>query len=104
MHYSINKTMIAAVAALTMGVALAGSAGSAFADPSNSRNPYNPLNPYAATNSAEIGSFSSNGSAVGSIDSRGPIVPAGQVQTNCHLFTHGIADCSSAWTPGQNVD
>ena len=104
MHNSINKTMIAAVAALTMGVALAGSAGSAFADPSNSHNTYNPLNPYAATNSSYIGSFSSNGSAVGSIDLRMPVVGAGQVQTNCHLFTHGLADCSSAWTSGQNVD
>lgn len=86
---SITRTMIASLAALTVGVAFVGSGGSAFADPSTSHNTYNPLNPFAATNSAEIGSFNANSSAAAeSSDTTTPIIPVGQgAPINCHLLT-----------------
>ena len=90
MRSSINKTMIASLVALTMGFALAGSAGSAFSDGSRSNNTFNPLMPDAASNSGEIGSFSTGGSnaAVGSIDAGSTIVPVGQGEVYCHLLTN----------------
>lgn len=94
---SINKTMIASLVALTVGFAIVGPIAPAFASDSTAtsspggNNTYNPLAP------------SSNG-YVGSIETRMPIVGVDQVQTNCHLYTHGMADCSSSWTPGQNID
>ena len=90
MRNTLNKTMIASLAAVTMGFALAGSAGSAFADGSRSNNTFNPLMPYAASNAGEIGSFSAGGSsaAVGSIDADSTFVSVAQGGVYCHLLTN----------------
>ena len=96
MRNTLNKTMIASLAAVTMGFALAGSAGSAFADGSRSNNTFNPLMPYAASNAGEIGSFSAGGSsaalgsidAVGSIDADSTFVSVVQGGVYCHLLTN----------------
>jgi hypothetical protein len=122
MRTSSNKTMIAVVTALAMGVAMAGSVGSAFAGQAaaslnpNFQGAFGQTNSFDNHNSGQSGlnqsgpglggAGNSNAStAVGSIDAYAPTVPAGQVQYNCHLFTHhGAQDCSGNWTPGQSVD
>ena len=99
MRNVINKTMIPAVAALTIGFTVAGPASPAFADGAShvsttvsspgSNNPYNPLAPNSS-------------GEVGSIRTSMPAISVGQAQVNCHLFTHGMANC--AWTPDQAVN
>jgi hypothetical protein len=97
MRNSMNKSMIA-IAALTIGFAVAGVSVSASANPSTnvsstmssmgSNNTLNPLMPDARSNSGYLGATSQANNSVGSIDLSAPIAPVGQIEVNCHLLTN----------------
>jgi hypothetical protein len=87
MRTSITRSVMASLAMLTVGFALAGPVSPAFANESSyasspgSQNVYNPLAPTSA-------------GEVGTVDARMPIIPVGQADVNCHLLSsHTSATC-----------